>query len=288
MRSLCAAGSLRPRMLAYRPWLLAGGDAEARRHPDLHDSGRRAAEPGRPPGRHLRDGPCDGAVLQRADAGQSGQSVIDTTQFVCDLCTEMPKPTDDGKTYTFKIRTGVKFHDGIAADRRRRGGELAQDRLPAEGRARARAQNWFVDGGQGRGAGCDHRHVPPEVRHRVVPAGARRSLMRSSTRRRSSTRIRTGTRQHVMGSGPFRFVSYDIGQSIKGVRNPDYYHKGQPYLDGFIGIFAAEAIGAGGRDPRRPRGDRIPRPAAIGARSAREGNSATRSRCRPATGTAAT
>src|ERR1051325_6205740 len=27
-----------------------------------------------------------------------------TTDFVCDLCTEMPKPTDGGKTYTFKIR----------------------------------------------------------------------------------------------------------------------------------------------------------------------------------------
>src|SRR3569833_2056514 len=34
-----------------------------------------------------------------------------STDFVCDVCTEIPEPTDDGRTYTFTIRTDVRFAD---------------------------------------------------------------------------------------------------------------------------------------------------------------------------------
>ena len=44
--------------------------------------------------------------------------------------------------------------------------------------------------------------------------------------------------KNIMGSGPFKLTEYQVGQSIKGERNPDYYHLGQPYLDGFVAVFA--------------------------------------------------
>jgi ABC-type transport system substrate-binding protein len=54
-----------------------------------------------------------------------------TTDFVCDLCTEMPKPTDDGKTYTFKIRPGRQVSRWLGIDRGGRCGELAAHHLSA-------------------------------------------------------------------------------------------------------------------------------------------------------------
>ena len=39
-------------------------------------------------------------------------------------------------------------------------------------------------------------------------------------------------RQHPIGTGPFKFVEFKPNESIRLVRNPDYWKPGQPYLDG--------------------------------------------------------
>src|SRR6266852_9224347 len=39
-------------------------------------------------------------------------------------------------------------------------------------------------------------------------------------------------RAHPIGTGPFKFVEMKQNESIKLVRNPDYWKKGLPYLDG--------------------------------------------------------
>ena len=39
-------------------------------------------------------------------------------------------------------------------------------------------------------------------------------------------------RQHPIGTGPFKFVEFKPNESIKLVKNPDYWKPGLPYLDG--------------------------------------------------------
>jgi peptide/nickel transport system substrate-binding protein len=39
--------------------------------------------------------------------------------------------------------------------------------------------------------------------------------------------------KNVVGSGPFKFKSYNRGATFEGERNPDYHIKGRPYLDGY-------------------------------------------------------
>src|SRR5258707_3888638 len=39
-------------------------------------------------------------------------------------------------------------------------------------------------------------------------------------------------RQHPIGTGPFKFVEFKPNEGIKVTRNPDYWEKDRPYLDG--------------------------------------------------------
>ena len=159
-----------------------------------------------------------------------------TTDFVCDLCTEMPKPTDDGKTYTFKIREGVKFHDGTP---------LTADDVAASWRKIIHPPEGVSSAREGYYVMVDKVEAPDPTtvvfRLKFATGAFLPALADPFTwiyQKAILDKDPHWYEKNIMGSGPFKFAGYEIGQSIKGVRNPDYYHAGLPYLDGFTGIFA--------------------------------------------------
>ena len=159
-----------------------------------------------------------------------------TTDFVCDLCTEMPQPTDDGKTYTFKIRQDIKFHDNAPLTAADVAASFNAIIFPPDGVLSARASNYLM---------VDKVTAPDPVTavfrlkfatSAFLPAIAdpfnfiyKKAILDQDPR---------WYERNILGSGPFKFADYQVGQSIKGERNTAYYRKGLPYLDGFTGIYA--------------------------------------------------
>ncbi|MGD9884528.1 MAG: ABC transporter substrate-binding protein [Reyranella sp.] len=159
-----------------------------------------------------------------------------TTEFVCDLCTEMPKPTDGGKTYTFKIRQDVKFHDGTKLTAQDVATSWQYIVFPPKGVNSARVSFYEM---------IDKIEAPDDAtvifRLKRATTAFLPALADPYTWIYKKETLEKDPRwyeKNILGSGPFKFVSYEVGQSIKGVRNPDYYHKGLPYLDAIEGIFA--------------------------------------------------
>src|SRR3984893_889896 len=150
-----------------------------------------------------------------------------TTDFVCDLCTGMPEPGDGGKTYVFELLNGVKFHDGTpltAADVKASWDHIIS---PPEGVLSVR-QSFFmmVDSVEA----PDPKTVVFRLKFATtvfLPALADpRNFIYKKTTLENDPRW---YEKNIEGSGPFKFASYETGQSINGLRNPDYYHPGLPY-----------------------------------------------------------
>jgi len=159
-----------------------------------------------------------------------------TTDFVCDLCTEIPKPTDDGKTYTFKIRQGVKFHNGDPLTAEDVATSLQMLAFPPEGVLSPRSSDFEM---------VDKIDAPDPttvvIRLKFATSAFLPALADPYAfiyQKKVLDKDPYWYERNILGSGPFKFVNYEVGQSIKGVRNPDYDHKGLPYLDEIVGIYA--------------------------------------------------
>src|SRR5438445_2130015 len=135
-----------------------------------------------------------------------------TADFVCDLCTAMPAATDDGRAYTFKIRQGVRFHDGAPLTAYDVAASWRKIIHPPEGLSSSRASHYLM-------VDSVEAPDPTTVTFRLkfatgafLPALAEpyawiyeKAILDKDPR---------WYEMNVMGSGPFKVDGYEAGQSI--------------------------------------------------------------------------
>jgi peptide/nickel transport system substrate-binding protein len=137
--------------------------------------------------------------------------------------------SEDGKTLTFPLHEGVKWHDGkpfTAADVK-----CTWDLLMGQGSDKLRInprKSWYENVAEVTTRG-DY-----EVSfHLKEPQPALLALLASGWSPIYPCHIPAREmRQHPVGTGPFKFVEFKPNEYIKLTRNTDYWKSGRPYLDG--------------------------------------------------------
>ena len=136
--------------------------------------------------------------------------------------------SEDGKDLTFKLHQGVKWHDGkpfTAADVKCTW-DLLQGKTKEKLRLNAREAWW---------ANLDEVTVDSDTQatfHLKRSQPAFLAFLASGFTPVYPCHVSPAQmRQHPIGTGPFKFVEFKPNQSIKVVKNPDYWKPGRPYLD---------------------------------------------------------
>jgi len=141
----------------------------------------------------------------------------------------------DGKTYTFKIRSGVKFHDGSALSSKDVKASYDKIIFPPEGVGSSRKGQYAVVESV---EAPDASTVVFRLKH---PSGSFIASLLSPYNFIYSAAILAKDmhwyEKNIMGTGPFVFVEHVKGSHVVGKKNPNYWDKGKPYLDGFRAIF---------------------------------------------------
>ena len=133
------------------------------------------------------------------------------------------------KTLTFKLRQGVKWHDGkpfTSADVKCTF-DMLMGKSPQKFRQNPR-KSWYDEVADVTTA--SDFEVAFNLKR---PQPALLALLASGYTPVYPCHVSPGDmRTHPVGTGPFRFVEFKANESIKLVRNPDYWKKGLPHLDG--------------------------------------------------------
>ena len=184
-------------------------------------------------------------------------------KIIGDLAKSWEK-SEDGKTWTFKLHEGVKFHNGaelIAADVK-----ASWDKIynPPKGTASTRRSLYQM---------IDSIDAPEKytvVFKLKYPSASFLSMIAHPANfifsKSDMDKDPHWHKKNANGTGPFKFKKWVRGSTLEVERNPNYFKEGLPYMDG-IKYYMIKDLSARAKSVRSGRnGCRIPRLPAGGGR----------------------
>ena len=145
----------------------------------------------------------------------------------------------DGLTYTFKIRRGVKFHDG--SELTSKDVKASYDKIlkPPAGVKSLRKEAYesiaSVDAPDAGTFVVKLKYPEPSILLNL--ASPWNWIYKADLLAKDPHWYE----KNVMGTGPFTFVEHVKGSHWVGKKNPNYWDKGKPYLDGYRAIFISSS-----------------------------------------------
>ncbi|MCG8693351.1 MAG: ABC transporter substrate-binding protein, partial [Minwuiales bacterium] len=166
-----------------------------------------------------------------------------TTELTLDLAESMDI-SEDGLTYTFKLREGVKFHNGraLTADDIKYSIERTVNpatQSPGQGFFGMIAG--FDEAAAGNAAGLSGIEVlsPTEIRFTLSRPDATFLHVLAinfafAVPKEEVAKHGADFGKNPVGTGAFRMTEWSLGQRVRFERNADYYHDGLPKLDEIV------------------------------------------------------
>ncbi len=141
----------------------------------------------------------------------------------------------DKKTYTFKIRKGIKWHDGSTLTARDVKATYDKIMFPPPGVTSVRKGSYSmvtkVEAPDDQTVVFKLKWAAPSLLANL--ASPWNFLYKADILAKDPHWYE----KNIMGTGPFKFAEYVPGSHWIGKKNEDYFVKGRPYLDGYKAIF---------------------------------------------------
>jgi 4-phytase/acid phosphatase/peptide/nickel transport system substrate-binding protein len=171
-------------------------------------------------------------------AQMAAAAIFDTLTYLDGKGQPQPKlalswsHSDDFKTWTYKLRPGVKFHDGTPFNAEAVKANFDRQKDPAN-KCRCAFYISYIHDVQA----PDELTVVYNLNDPAVNLPAVQSFPNQNTVVQSPTAWKTKGDEYnrnPVGTGPYILKSWAAGDRMVLERNPDYWNKGHPYLDRIV------------------------------------------------------